>query len=86
MHSVELMLMRGGEECQLIAREIPDAGYYSWNVPPRVGQSNRYKEGVWLRGNIETNSDFEKRMEMQVRSKLLECCEHHWRLWRDQSW
>lgn len=71
MHSVELMLMRGGEECQLIAQEIPDAGYYSWNVPPQVRQSNGYKEGAWLRGNIETNSDFEKRMEMQVRSELL---------------
>lgn len=68
VHSVELMLMRGGEECHLIARKIPDAGCYHWNVPRRVRQSNRYKDGVWLRGSTEINSDYEKRLEMQVPS------------------
>jgi hypothetical protein len=65
VHSVEVMLMRGGEDYRVIACELPDAGYYCWNVSNDIKQSNGYKEGVWLRGGTEIISDYEKRLEMQ---------------------
>jgi len=65
VHSVEIMLLRGGQEYHVIAREMPDVGYYCWNVSRQIRQSRGYKEGVWLRGGTEIISDFEKRLEMQ---------------------
>jgi hypothetical protein len=65
VHSVELMLLCEGEEYLQIAREIPNSGFYSWQVPSTVNQSNVYKEGVWLRGGTETLDNFEKRLHMQ---------------------
>jgi hypothetical protein len=65
VHSVEIMLLRGGEDYHVIAREMPDVGYYCWNVSKQIRQSRGYKEGVWLRGGTEIISDFEKRLEMQ---------------------
>ena len=65
VYSIEVMLLRDGEECYTIAQEIPNAGYYCWKVSNKVKQSDKYKDGVWLRGGAEIISDFEQRLDRQ---------------------